>query len=75
MFSWFKRNKVRNERHNKKYISKIKEIKSKILELKSLSDYDLNFIYHEMNENDKYDLIKTYDETLTFIISNYLQKE
>lgn len=75
MFLWFKRNKVKNESHNKKYISKFNEIKTKILDGKSLSDYDLNFIYKQLNECDKYELIKIYDEVLTFLISNYVQKE
>ena len=75
MFSWFKRNRVKKNIKNKKYINKFNEIKTKIMNNESLSDYDLNFIYHKLEEYDKYELIELYDYVLTFIVSNYLQKE
>lgn len=75
MFSWLKRNRIKNEKHKKKYINRFNEIKSKILDYKPLSDYDFNFIYHELSEYDKYELINIYDKTLTIIVTNYLEKE
>lgn len=74
MFSWFKRNRVKNDIKNKKYTNKFNEIKTKIINYESLSDYDLNFIYHKLEEYDKYELIKLYDYVVSTIVSNYLQK-
>lgn len=75
MFSFLKRNKIYYTKYNNKYNKRLNEIKMKIINGFELTDYDLNFIINELDENDKDELIITYNEFITYLLREYFSKE
>ena len=75
MFSFLKRNKIYNTKHHKKYNSRLNEIKIKIINGFELTDYDLNFIISQVDEDDKGELIIMYNQFITYLTREYFNKE